>query len=815
MYNHKDIEQKWQAYWEKHRLFQTTEDAEKQKHYVLDMFPYPSSNGLHVGHPEGYTATDIYSRYLRMKGLNVLHPMGWDAFGLPAENYAIKKGVHPQETTEKNIQTFKRQIKSLGFSYDWSREINTSSPDYYRWTQWLFLQLYKKGLAIKKKAPVNWCDHCQTVLANEQVVNGVCERCKYTVVQKELEQWFFKVTDYAEQLLADLDPLDWPESIKTAQRNWIGKSDGASIEFKIQDLGFKIQVFTTRPDTLFGASYMVLAPEHALVDQLKDEIQNWSDVDRYRKDTKKKNELERTSLNDEKTGVQLKGIAAINPATNESIPVWIADYVLASYGTGAIMAVPAHDERDFEFAKKFKLPIRKVVQPEPLLTFARSAEDIAAGAPTHLSVESTCWTNDGILVNSGEFDGMKSDQAKWLIAEKVKGKRVTQYRLRDWLISRQRYWGAPIPIINCAACGQQPVSESDLPVLLPTDVDFLPTGESPLTRSTSFHAVSCPSCGKPARRESDTMDTFVCSSWYYLRYTSPDDSARPFDAEKIKYWMPVDMYVGGAEHAVLHLLYARFVTKALRDCGFLNFGEPFTRLRNQGMILGEDGEKMSKSRGNVINPDEVVDMYGADTMRLYEMFMGPFEASKPWSTTGIIGLRRFLEKAWRLYTKERSNSETPKQNPELEKLLHKTIKKVTKDIETFNFNTAISAMMILLNEMQNGSDTETRAIFLKLLSPFAPHIAEELWEATGNAPSLTTQVWPTHNEQIIQDQTITIILQVNSKVRGSIEVPADISNEELERLALSQPAIEKWIAGKPIEKTIIIRKRLVNIVCGN
>ena len=818
MYPHKTIEKKWQEYWEKNNTFKVVQHPTKKKCYVLDMFPYPSSDGLHVGHPEGYTATDIYSRYMRMNGANVLHPMGWDAFGLPAENYAIKKGTHPSETTQKNIETFRRQIKSLGFSYDWSREINTSSPEYYKWTQWLFLELYKKGLASKKKAPVNWGDHCKTVLANEQVVNGVCERCKYTVVQKELEQWFFKVTQYAEQLLADLESLDWPESIKISQRNWIGKSEGAEIEFNIKDQELKIKVFTTRPDTLFGATYLVLAPEHALVEQLKDRIKNWNEVEEYRADVRKKNELERTTLDDNKTGVLLKGIGAINPATSEVIPIWIADYVIASYGTGAIMAVPGHDERDYTFAKKFDLPIRKVILPPSLATIQRNAKDLAAGALGDLHVEAICWTGNGVLVDSGAFSGMSSEEAKKKITESVDGKRTTTYRLRDWLISRQRYWGAPIPIIYCETCGEQGVPEIDLPVTLPTDVDFRPTGESPLNRSTSFHAVTCPNCGGKARRESDTMDTFVCSSWYFLRYASPQNPDVPFENQAMEHWMPVDLYVGGAEHAVLHLLYARFITKALRDMGYLSFGEPFIRLRNQGMILGEDGEKMSKSRGNVINPDEILEVYGADTIRLYEMFMGPFENQKPWNTKGIIGLRRFLERVLSIYSHHEETSHREDEDEFFKRLLHKTIKKVTEDITTFNFNTGISALMVLTNEMQTyihekkGLSRETKKTFLKLLSPFAPHIAEELWEDMGHTETISYEEWPRYDEDSIQEKTSTIIIQINGKLRDQMSVPIGSDTHALQDMALSRDAIQTWTRGKTIKNIIVVKGKVVNIV---
>jgi len=804
MYPHKKIEKKWQKYWEKNKTFEVTEDAEKKKQYTLDMFPYPSGEGLHVGHPEGYTANDIFTRYLRMNGYNVLHPIGYDAFGLPAENFAIKKGVHPNDTTQKNITRIREQLKSFGFSYGWSREVNTSSPEYYRWTQWLFLQLYRKGLAYKKSAPVNWCPSCQTVLANEQVIQGECERCHASVVQKNLEQWFFKVTTYAEELLSGLETIDWPSSIKISQKNWIGKSEGARITFQIVDVNEKIEIFTTRPDTLFGATYMVLAPEHPLIDTLKKGIINATEIEDYQKTTQKKNELERTSLEKEKTGVVLEGIYAINPATHKKIPVWIADYVLPTYATGAIMAVPAHDSRDFAFAKKYNLPIKMVVCPHYPASTCPILDEAYEG--------------DGHLVESGSFTGTTNTESKKAIAEFVGGGTHIQYRLRDWLISRQRYWGAPIPIIYCETCGEQEVPEADLPVLLPTDVDFRPTGESPLSRSKTFHDVICPKCGKPARRESDTMDTFVCSSWYYLRYPSSQDEQNPFTKEKVSYWLPVDMYIGGAEHAVLHLLYSRFITKALRDAGFLSFDEPFNRLRNQGLILGEDGEKMSKSRGNVINPDDIVTAYGADTMRIYIMFMGPLEDAKPWNTASIMGSRRFLDKAWDIFIKtseELENAETPET---LKRILHKTIKKVTDDIVTFNFNTAISALMILLNAMhdtvKNGGSigVQTKKTFLLLLSPFAPHIAEELWESLGHAETITYHPWPQYDSTLLVEDTTTLIIQINGKVRDSIMVPTGISEEEAKKLALSRDVIKKWIEGKEIKKIIFARGTLLNIV---
>ncbi len=802
MYSPNNFEKKWQEYWDTRNIFKSTENPEKEKRYALDMFPYPSGEGLHVGHPIAYIATDIYSRYLRMNGYNVLHPMGWDAFGLPAENFAIKKGIHPEETTQKNIARFREQLKMLGLSYDWSREINTSSPDYYRFSQWLFLQLYKHDLAYKKTAPVNWCTHCQTVLANEQVVSGACERCKNPVVQKELEQWFFRVTKYAEALLAELEGLDWPEPIKAAQRNWIGKSEGALIAFQIPGLSQSLQVFTTRPDTLFGVTYLVIAPEHPLVNELIARVQNPDQIRVYLEHAKGKSELERLHLEKEKTGVSCVGVSAINPANNEEIPVYIGDYVVGSYGTGAVMAVPAHDERDWDFAKKYDLPAKIVIcprYPEPTCPVLENA-----------------YTGDGHLVESGQFNGKTSEEAKKLITKFVGGDTMTFYRLHDWLISRQRYWGAPIPIIYCDTCGMQPIPEVDLPVLLPRDVDFRPTGESPLVRSTSFHDVSCPTCNKPARRESDTMDGFVCSSWYFLRYADPHNVNEAFGKEAIDYWLPVDRYVGGAEHAVLHLLYARFMTKVLHDIGFVSFKEPFVGLRNQGLILGEDGEKMSKSRGNVVNPDEIVTTYGADTMRLYEMFMGPFEDAKPWSTTGIIGMRRFLERVWRLTTNNVSDLSSEPSDAATMQLLHKTIKKVSEDIVAFRFNTAISSLMVMANHLQgvpqlNRTTLET---YLILLSPFAPHMAEELWQVMGHDESIALTVWPRYAEEYLAEDAYTLTIQINGKMRGTLIVPTTMSDERIIAAATEDPSIKKWLEGISINKTIYVKGKIINFVIG-
>jgi leucyl-tRNA synthetase len=940
IFDHKKIDKKWQDKWEKDRLYETADKPKKKpahaeasagKQYVLDMFPYPSGAGLHVGHPEGYTATDILSRFLRMRGHDVLHPMGWDAFGLPAENYAIKQGIPPWKSIAENIDRFREQIKSIGLSYDWSREINTSEPSYYRWTQWLFLQLYQKGLAYKKEAYVNWCPKDQTVLANEQVVDGCCDRCGTVVIQKLLSQWFFRITDYADRLLNDLDKLDWPEPIKLMQKNWIGRSEGAEIDFEIKDSslkrfvilhgkhgspetdfipwlktrlekeghevivpelpntenpndleqfdfvkknvkfdentvilghsfggivalrlleqgikvqgvilaatpatgkfldgkprptvaeaisrGFdfekikvnsnyfkvlvdltdkvvrqqdgpiladglstvveyvsadtphfngkeeltilnslqpKIKVFTTRPDTIFGATYMVLAPEHPLVQQITTSEQK-NTVEKYIEETKKKTELQRTALEKEKTGV-FTGAYAINPATKEAVPVWMADYVLATYGTGAIMAVPEHDERDAEFAKKYKLPI----VDKPLLS--------------------------------------KTEAIKKF------GKSKIQYKLRDWLVSRQRYWGAPIPIIYCDECGMQAVPEKDLPVELPTDVDFLPTGESPIARSKTFHQVKCPNCGGPAKRDSDTMDTFVDSSWYFFRFTDPHNDKTFADKKHMKAWLPVDTYVGGAEHAVLHLLYARFFTKALHDLGFIDFEEPFMKLRNQGLILGPDGEKMSKSRGNVVNPDDVIGQFGADAFRMYEMFMGPLEEVKPWQTNGIVGVKRFLDKVWR-YQQVFEPAHENKQ-------IHKLVKKITSDIDAFKFNTAIAAFMEFLNENKQMSLANWET-FLILLAPFAPHVTEELWHQLKHKDSIHLQVWPKFDTKAVVEENITVVVQVLGRVRTSLNMPAGSSQEEVKKQALADENVKKHLEGKEILKEIFIKDKLINFV---
>lgn len=741
-YDHQKLDAKWQKSWEKQRLFLAKESGDKK--YVLDMFPYPSGDGLHVGHPRSYTASDILSHYFRLKGCSVLHPVGFDAFGLPAENAAIKKGVPPSENTAKNIKHFSQQLNMLGLSYDWSRQVVTSDPEYYKWTQWLFLELYKNGLAYQKEAFVNWCPNDKTVLANEQVVGGCCERCGTAVVQEKRKQWFFKITDFAEDLLQGLDKLDWPESTKEIQRNWIGKSAGVDIEFKVKDSKTVIKVFTTRPDTLFGATYMVLAPEYPDLDKIVTD-EHKKEVQKYQEITAKKTELDRIAETKDKTGV-FTGAYAINPANNAEIPIWVADYVLAGYGYGAVMAVPAHDERDFAFAEKFDLPIVKVVSGGELP-----------------------YAGDGVLVNSSEFDGKYASESVPEIVAFVEGKITTKYRLRDWLVSRQRYWGTPIPILYDKNENPIPIKAEDLPVVLPTDVEFRPTGESPLTYSEEFKKLPA---GYPeaVRREYDTLDTFVCSSWYYLRYADPQNNKKFASPDKLKYWLPVDIYIGGAEHATGHLMFARFITKVLHKLGYINFDEPFLKLRHQGLILGENGEKMSKSKGNVVNPDEVVEGFGADALRMYEMFMGPFDQPIPWSTAGIEGVKKFLDRAYRLVQERVS---LPKDDSR-ESDLHRLIIKITKDIEDFHFNTAVSAFMIFINSaIEDGKSNSWLESFVILLAPFAPHLAEELWQGVlGKKESVFLSKWPVADPNKAKLDKITIIIQEQGKKRGSLEIPA-------------------------------------------
>lgn len=863
-YDHKKIEKKWQKYWAEHPELTVADDrSAKPKQYILDMFPYPSGDGLHTGHVESYTATDIISRYLRMNGKDVLHPQGWDAFGLPAENFAIKTKIHPAETTKKAIATFKQQMNMMGFSYDWSREVNSSSPEYYKWTQWFFLLLYKNGLAYKAKGKVNWCGSCQTVLANEQAEGGVCDRCGKPVRQKDLEQWYFKITDFVEDsgrtsgLLAGLDKIDWPESTKAGQRNWIGRSEGAQFKMAIEGSDLFMEVFTTRLDTVFGMTFALIAPEHALVQKLKPQITNWAEVEKYIAQAKKKSELQRISEVKDKTGVELKGVKVINPFTKKAIPLFASDFVLAHYGAGAVMAVPAHDERDFDFAKKFDLPIECVVSPNfPIAVgdnLSDAKEKIEELKNKILSGEE-CSVDDGVLVNSGGYSGLTSEQARkkltqWLEKEKI-GNGTINYKLRDWLVSRQRYWGAPIPIIYCDKCGEVPVPEKDLPVELPSDVDFMPTGESPLAKSKSFQNVRCPKCGGAARRESDTMDTFVCSSWYYLRYADNKNDKEFAGKEMLKKWLPVDLYVGGAEHVVLHLLYARFFTKVLHKLGYIEFDEPFLKMRHQGIILAPDGRKMSKSWGNVINPNDVVAEYGADALRMFEMFMGPLEDMKPWNTKGIVGIKRFLDRTWNFlsvdYTGIFIDSDDRNKwikgeidgvtSHETEVLLHKTIKKVSEDIENLKFNTAISQLMVLRNSFYEVGEKEIIPVaglsnksfnepvkgqrirksdfekFLILLAPFAPFMASEMWEKLGHAESIFKQSWPEYDKDLIKDETIQMPVQINGKVRAILTVPADITEAEAKNIALSDNAILKWLEGKEPKKVIFVKGRLVNIV---
>ncbi|MGA2761844.1 MAG: leucine--tRNA ligase [Spirochaetia bacterium] len=802
-YPFSDIESKWQAYWAKNKTFRAVEDQkvlQEKRKYVLDMFPYPSAAGLHVGHPEGYIATDIYCRYLRMNGCSVLHPMGFDSFGLPAENYAIKTGTHPRASTEQNIARFTSQIKALGFSYDWDRLISTSEPGYYRWTQWIFLKMWEKGLAYEAEVPINWCPSCLTGLSNEEVKDGRCERCGTPVTRRNLRQWIMKITAYAERLLADLDKLEWSESLKLMQRNWIGRSEGANIRFTLEKGDGEIEVYTTRPDTLFGATYMVLAPEHPLVARITTAKQKGA-VQDYIAAAAMKSDMERTELAKEKTGV-FTGAFAINPVNGKKIPVWISDYILISYGTGAIMAVPGHDERDFEFAKKFDLPIIQVVSRDGTRSTLEAAD------PT-----------DGIAVNSGEFDGLATAEFKKRIVEWVEkkaiGARAVNYKLRDWIFSRQRYWGEPIPLIHCPRDGTVAVPYDQLPLKLPEVASYKPTGtgESPLAAMTDWVNTTCPKCGGPAKRETNTMPQWAGSCWYYLRYLDPKNDAALASREKIDYWMPVDLYVGGAEHAVLHLLYSRFWHKFLFDIGVVNTDEPFTRLINQGMILGEGGVKMSKSLGNVINPDDIVSTYGADTMRIYEMFMGPLEVSKPWSTRGIAGVKRFLEKIWRTAELPLTDEEPPDSHL---RLLMKTIKKVSQDTGKLEFNTAIAQMMIFMNEVSSLQRLPRKLWqpFVLLLAPYAPHVAEELWEKAGGRPSVSTQHWPEWVEELTVEDLVEVVFQINGKIRAKESLPAGLSEEQIREKALGNARIRELLDGKEIRRIIVVPGKLVNVVAS-
>lgn len=804
VFNHHVIEKKWQKYWDEHQSFKTLDDYSLPKYYAMDMFPYPSGAGLHVGHPEGYTATDIMSRFKRAQGYNVLHPMGWDAFGLPAEQYALDTGNNPAEFTQKNIDTFKKQIKSLGFSYDWNREISTTDPEYYKWTQWIFTKLFEKGLAYEDEIAVNWCEELGTVLANEEVIDGKSERGGYPVVRKPMKQWVLKITAYADRLLEDLDDLDWPESIKDMQRNWIGKSEGAEVQFTVaghDDLSFKI--FTTRPDTLFGATFIVLSPEHELIHDITTDEQA-EVVQDYVKQAALKSDLERTDLAKDKTGV-FTGAYAINPINGEKLPIWIADYVLPSYGTGAVMSVPAHDERDYDFAKKYELPI----------------VDVIAGGDT----ENEAYTGDGEHINSGELNGLNTEdafkRAIELLEEKGKGEAVTSYRLRDWVFSRQRYWGEPIPIIHWEDGTTTAVPEEDLPVQVPKADNIKPsgTGESPLANMTEWLTVTDPETGMKGRRETNTMPQWAGSSWYFLRYADPHNDKALISQEAAEYWMNVDLYIGGAEHAVLHLLYARFWHKFLYDLGVVNTKEPFQKLFNQGMILGEGNEKMSKSKGNVVNPDEVVDQYGADTLRLYEMFMGPLDASIAWSENGLEGARKFLDRVWRLFVDAEGHMRdriTTVNTGELDKVYHQTVKKVTEDFENLHFNTAISQLMVFVNAANKAESLYYDYVkgFIQLLAPIAPHLGEELWVIVGNEPGISYVPWPTYDESMLEDDTIEVVFQVNGKIKAKAMVAVDMDKDDLAQLAQDNDKVANAIEGKTVRKVIAVPNKLVNIVAN-
>ena len=806
-YDFKKIEQKWQKEWEKARVFHAADKSDKPKYYDLVMYPYPSG-AIHMGHVRNYAIGDVIARYKKMKGSHVLHPIGYDAFGLPAENAAIENKIHPAEWTEKCIKRMTSQVKGLGISYDWSREVNTSHEDYYKWTQWMFLLMFKRGLAYRKKGIINWCPKCETVLANEQAIQGLCWRCDSKVEEKELEQWYLKITAYADRLLEAIDGLTgWPENVKVMQRNWIGKSHGTNITFEIEGSDKVLKVFTTRPDTLFGATYMVLAPEHPYVKELTSKGQE-KEIKKYIEKVKHETEHER-EIKLSKEGV-FTGAFAINPANNEKIPIWIADYVLAEYGTGAVMAVPAHDQRDFEFAKANSLPIKVVIQDPRLKT-------------QDLKTMKEAFVDEGIMINSGKFDGMKSSDAikaitDWL-AEKKVGSRETQYKLRDWLISRQRYWGAPIPIIYCKKCGIVPVPEKDLPVKLPKDVKLTGKGESPLAGSKSFVNTKCPKCSGQAKRETDTMDTFICSSWYFFRYTDPKNSKEPFDKKKAAYWMPVDQYIGGVEHAILHLLYSRFFTKVLKDAGYSPADEPFTNLLTQGMVI-KDGAKMSKSKGNVVDPDAIIEKYGADTARLFILFASPPERELEWSDKGVEGCYRFLNRVWRLVTENpvTRNPQPVTRNKKIEQTTHKTIKSVTEDIERFSFNTAIAKLMEMTNKLYEYKNQEighgswVMGHLLLMLSPFAPHLAEELWHILGNKTFILNEPWPGYDPKLVEEEELTIVVQVNGRLRDTVTVPSDAKEEEIKQKALASEKIKKFTGGKKPAKIIYVPQKIVNVV---
>lgn len=792
-YNHQEIEKKWQNFWEENKTFKADDNVGQKKFYALDMFPYPSGAGLHVGHPEGYTATDIVSRYKRMQGYNVLHPMGWDAFGLPAEQYAIDTGNDPKEFTAKNIATFKRQIQELGFSYDWDREVNTTDPEYYKWTQWIFIQLYNKGLAYVDEVAVNWCPALGTVLSNEEIVDGVSERGGHPVVRKPMRQWVLKITEYADRLLEDLEDVDWPESIKEMQRNWIGRSEGAELTFNIDNTDLSFDVFTTRPDTIYGATFAVLSPEHPLVDQITSEDEKEA-VEAYKLSASRKSDLERTDLAKDKSGV-FTGAFTTNPFTGKKMPIWIADYVLISYGTGAVMAVPAHDERDNEFAEKFNLDII------------------------------TVYNEDGKMIDSDVLNGLTQEEAVpkaiEMLEEKGIGQKKVSYKLRDWLFSRQRYWGEPIPVIHWEDGTMTTVPEEELPLILPETNQVKPsgTGESPLANIDEFINVVDPKTGMKGRRETNTMPQWAGSCWYYLRYIDPHNDSQLADPEKLKHWLPVDLYIGGVEHAVLHLLYSRFWHKVLYDIGVVPTKEPFQKLYNQGMILGEGNEKMSKSKGNVVNPDDIVLSHGADTLRLYEMFMGPLDAAIAWSENGLDGSRRFLDRIWRLLVTEEGNITSKvveEPTSALDKVYNQTVKKVTEDFDTLNFNTAISQMMVFINECYKQDHINKSYIegFVKMLSPIAPHISEELWQKLGHTETVTYEEWPTFDESLLVDNEVEIVVQVNGKLKDKMKISKDLTKEEMETVALENDKIKEAIEGKTIRKVIAVPQKLVNIVAN-
>ena len=798
-YNFKQIESKWQNVWYTQNTFAAKQDFSLPKYYCLVEFPYPSGQGLHVGHPRSYTALDIVARKKRLEGYNVLYPMGWDAFGLPTENFAIKNHIHPAEVTKNNVAHFKQQLQSLGFSFDWTREINTTDPSYYKWTQWIFLQLFKKGLAYKKEMAVNWCTSCKCVLANEEVVNGVCERCGSEVIRKNQSQWMLKITEYADRLVKDLDDVDFIDRVKTQQRNWIGRSTGAEVDFGTT-LGDTLTVYTTRPDTLFGATYMVISPEHPYIEKWADKLNNLDEIRKYQDEAAHKSDFERTELNKDKTGVRLDGVMGINPVNNKEIPIFISDYVLVSYGTGAIMAVPAHDTRDWEFAKKFDLPIIEVV------------------AGSKVGVENEAFTDcaTGVMTNSDFLTGMSVEDAKKAITEWLtkegKGHQKVNFKLRDWVFSRQRYWGEPIPIVKCEKCGYVPLDESQLPLTLPNVESYEPTdtGESPLAKMTDWVNTTCPCCGGPAKRETDTMPQWAGSSWYFLRYCDPHNDKELISKEAAEYWTPVDWYNGGMEHTTLHLLYSRFWHKFLYDIGVVPTSEPYKKRTSHGMILGENGEKMSKSRGNVVNPDEIVDAYGADTMRLYEMFIGDFEKAAPWNSDSIKGCKRFIEKFWNLQEKVVDGDEY---TPQMEALMHKTIKKVTYDIDNLKANTAIAAMMTLVNELSakgcNKAELKTLTI---LLNPFAPHVTEEMWDVMNFGGMVNQAKWPEYDEEKTKENDVEIVIQIMGKVRAKITVPVDMAKDDVLAAVKAEPKIAELLEGKEIKKEIYVPGKLVNFV---